>query len=160
MPRKKKERPQVPPFLTLYADEIEERREKYRKRKAPMAQENMPPVGFSYVWYQTVVHYVPRSGMAVAKQLARLAKGEATVTISNRSLADAVGIWNKAGNLRSYTERGVEILIEAGWLKKEIAGTKRGATTTYYLKMGDFTDQSRSEEEEDGFTEEDLLESF
>lgn len=144
-------------FLSVYAVEIEEKRRKLRKRGFPLAAENIPPTGWAALWYEIAVHYVPRSGMAVAKQIARLAKDGSSVTIPQRSLADAVGIRNRAGNLRSYTERGVKTLVDAGWLKVETTGKGRAAKTTFHMTMGDFTDRTWTEEEGEGFTQDDLL---
>ncbi|WP_457515228.1 hypothetical protein [Streptomyces sp. TE33382] len=58
------------------------------------------------------------------------------MTIPWRSLADAVGIRDRAGNLRRYTERGVRTLVDAGWLDVETVGSKRGAKTTFRLLPG------------------------
>lgn len=145
-------------IFSVYAAEIEEKRRKLRKRGFSLAAENMPPTGRrAALWYEIVIHYVPLSGMAVAKQLARLAKNGSSVTIPWRSLADAVGRRNRAGNLVSYTERGVRTLVEGGWLKKETVGAKRGAKTTFYLVMGDFTDRTWMEDEGEGFTQDELI---
>ena len=135
-------------FLAQYADSIEEHRRLLRKRGRPLAAENMPPTGQAYLWYQDVVQCVPLSGMLVAKQLARLAGEDSQVTITWRSLASAVGRKNRAGNLVSYTERGVKALVEAGWLRVETVGQKRGAKTTFYLQVGDFTDRTWTHDED------------
>ncbi|MEU6044971.1 hypothetical protein [Streptomyces griseus] len=134
-------------FLAQHADSIAEHRRLLRKRGRPLAFENMPPTGQAYLWYRDVVQCVPLSGMLVAKQLARLAGDDSQVTIPWRSLADAVGRKNRAGNLVSYTERGVKALVEAGWLRVETVGQKRGAKTTFYLEVGDFTDRTWMQEE-------------
>ncbi|NUV61943.1 hypothetical protein [Streptomyces sp. CAI-85] len=135
-------------FLTRYADRIKEHSRLLAKRGQPLAAENMPPVGQAYLWYQDVVQCVPLSGMLVAKQIARLAGDDSQVTIPWRSLADAVGRKNRAGNLRSYTERGVQALVESGWLRVETIGEKRGAKTTFYLQVGDFTDRTWMHDED------------
>ncbi|MFF9778435.1 hypothetical protein ACF1HJ_32890 [Streptomyces sp. NPDC013978] len=135
-------------FLAHYADEIAEHGRLLKKRGQPLAAENMPPVGQAYLWYQDVIQCVPLSGMLVAKQLARLAGDDSQVTIPWRSLADAVGRKNRAGNLRSYTERGVQALVESGWLSVETIGSKRGAKTTFYLQVGDFTDRTWMHDED------------
>jgi hypothetical protein len=135
-------------ILTAYSAEIEEHRRKLKKRGFPLATENMPPVGQAAGWYAEVIHHVPRCGMHVAKQIARLAGEGCEVTIPWRSLADAVGIRNRAGNLRSYTERGVEWLVESGWLTVKTTGQKRGAKTTFCLEVGDFTDWTYMEDDD------------
>jgi len=135
-------------FLARYADRIKEHRRLLAKRGRPLAAENMPPVGQAYLWYRDVVQFVPLSGMLVAKQIARLAGNDSKVTIPWRSLADAVGRKNRAGNLRSYTERGVQALVESGWLRVETIGEKRGAETTFYLQVGDFTDRTWMRDED------------
>lgn len=135
-------------ILTAYAAEIEERRRKLRKRGFPLAAEHIPPTGQAALWYQEVIQYVPRSGRDVAKQIARLAGDDSKVTIPWRSLTDAVGVIDKAGRNRAYTERGVQTLEEAGWLTVETVGEKRGAKTTFYLQVGDFTDRAWTDEED------------
>jgi hypothetical protein len=128
-------------FLTRYADRIKEHGRLLTKRGQPLAAENMPPTGQAYLWYQDVIQCVPLSGMLVAKQIARLCGEGSQVTIPWRSLSDAVGRKNRAGNLRSYTERGVQALVESGWLTVRTVGSKRGAKTTFTLQVGDFTDR-------------------
>ncbi|WP_215448598.1 hypothetical protein [Streptomyces sp. ATCC 21386] len=127
-------------FLATSAAEIEEHSRKLRKRGFPFAAEHTPPTGQAALWYEEVMQYVPRSGRDVARQIARLSGDDSQVTIPWRSLADAVGKRNRAGNLRSYTDRGAQVLIEAGWLRKEVTGQKRGAKTTFYLQVGDLAD--------------------
>lgn len=141
-------------FLTAYAAEIQERRRKLRKRGFPLAAEHIPPTGQAALWYQEVIQFVPRSGRDVAKQIARLAGEDSKVTIPWRSLADAVGVIDRAGRHIAYAQRGVQALEEAGWLTTETVGEKRGAKTTFYLQVGDFTD--RTWMEDDGFTEDEL----
>lgn len=141
-------------LLARYADRIKEHGRLLAKRGRPIASENMPPTGQAALWYRDVIQYVPLSGMKVAKQVARLCGDDSQVTIPWRSLADAVGRKNRAGNLRSYTERGVKALIDAGWLTVETVGQKRGAKTTFYLQVGDFTDRMWSVGEDD-FLEDD-----
>ncbi|WP_329187810.1 hypothetical protein [Streptomyces sp. NBC_01428] len=129
-------------FLSIYADEIREHRRKLRKRGFALAVEHCPPTDQAALWYGDVIHFVPRSGRDVARQIARLAGDDSQVTIPWRSLADAVGIRNRAGNLVSYTERGVQALVEAGWLTVETVGEKRGAKTTFTLQVGEFSDRA------------------
>ena len=59
-----------------------------------------------------------------------------------------MGRKNRAGNLRSYTERGVQALVESGWLSVETIGSKRGAKTTFYLQVGNFTDRTWMHDED------------
>ncbi|MFG3018511.1 hypothetical protein ACGFZQ_08145 [Streptomyces sp. NPDC048254] len=124
-------------FAEQYADAIAGRRVKLRKRGFALATETAPPTGQAALWYADAVLCVPRSGQAVARQIARLCGDESEVTVPWRSLADAVGVRDRAGNLRRYTERGVKALIDAGWLEVETVGSKRGAKTTFRLLAGD-----------------------
>ncbi|MFC9201830.1 hypothetical protein ACFT79_11995 [[Kitasatospora] papulosa] len=126
-------------ILTAYSAEIEEHRRKLRKRGFPLAAEHIPPIGQAGDWYEEVIQNVPRSGQLVARQIARLAGEGCEVTIPWRSLADAVGVRNSAGNLVSYTERGVQVLKESGWLSVTTVGQKRGAKTTFSLEVGSRT---------------------
>ncbi|MDQ0793730.1 hypothetical protein [Streptomyces sp. B1I3] len=116
---------------------IEESRAKLRKRGYALAAEHYPPAGQAAQWYADVIQCVPRSGQLVAKQLARLCGQDSLVTVPWRSLADAVGVRDSAGRERAYTERGVQVLIEAGWLTVETIGLKRGAKTTFSLEPGE-----------------------
>ncbi|WP_326788740.1 hypothetical protein [Streptomyces sp. NBC_00151] len=136
-------------FLATYAAEINEHRWKLRKRGFPFAAEHTPPTGQAALWYEEVTQYVPRSGRDVARQVARLSGEDSQVTISWRSLADAVGKRNRAGNLVSYTERGVRVLKEAGWLRVETIGGGCTAKTTFYLQVGDLADWTHLEDERD-----------
>ncbi|MEV2212985.1 hypothetical protein AB0H86_16285 [Streptomyces sp. NPDC050997] len=124
-------------FAEQYADAIAGRRVKLRKRGFALAAETAPPTGQAALWYADAVLCVPRSGQAVARQIARLSGDESEVTVPWRSLADAVGVRDRAGNLRRYTERGVKALIDAGWLEVETVGSKRGEKTTFRLLAGD-----------------------
>jgi hypothetical protein len=120
-------------------DGIEERRRLLRKRGFPLAAECMPPTGQAGLWHADVVLCVPRSGRDVAKQLARLCGDDSRVTVPWRSLADAVGVRDRGGRLRAYTERGVQVLVEAGWLAVEVAGRGRASRTTFQLLPGERT---------------------
>ncbi|MER6127283.1 hypothetical protein ABT173_32810 [Streptomyces sp. NPDC001795] len=124
-------------FAEQYADAIAGRRVKLRKRGFALAAETAPPTGQAALWYVDAVLCVPRSGQAVARQIARLCGDESEVTVPWRSLADAVGVRDRARNLRRYTERGVKALIDAGWLEVETVGSKRGAKTTFRFLAGD-----------------------
>lgn len=105
-----------------------------------LAAEHMPPTGQAYDWYADVIYNVPKSGRQVAKQLARLCGDDSKVTLPWRSLADAVGHADRVGRTRAYAERGVAALVEAGWLRVETVGAKRGARTTFYLLAGEHLD--------------------
>jgi hypothetical protein len=124
-------------FLDQYADAIDVRRVKLRKRGFALAAETVPPTGQAGRWYADVIQCVPRSGRAVARQIARLCGDDSEVTIPWRSLADAVGTRDRAGRTIAYAQRGVEILADAGWLEKETVGSKRGSKTTFRLLPGD-----------------------
>lgn len=101
--------------------------------RVPNSAETRPPVGQALIWYREVIQTVPLSGMHVAKQVARLCGDDAQVTVPWRSLTDAVGVRGDARYQRAYTERGAEVLAEAGWLRWETTGEKRSAKTTFYL---------------------------
>jgi hypothetical protein len=116
---------------------VGEHRLMLRKRRHAMAAEQMPPIGQAAGWYADTIQCVPPSGQHVARQIARLCGNDSLVTIPWRSLADAVGRRNRAGNLRSYTERGVRALVAAGWLQVDTVGRGRGARTTFLLLPGD-----------------------
>lgn len=163
-------------FLARYADSIERHRRLLRKRgrnrlpteplaKFALAAEHLPPTGQAYGWYQEVIHYVSLSGIHVAKQLARLAGDDSQVTIPWRSLSYAVGRVDRLGRERAYTERGVQALVESGWLTYETIGSKRGAKTTFYLQVGDHGEEARKgarsiQEDHDLLTENDLLDEW
>ncbi len=78
-------------FLDQYAEAIDVRRVKLRKRGFALAAEAIPPTGQAALWYADAIQCVPRSGQAVARQIARLCGDDSKVTIPWRSLADAVG---------------------------------------------------------------------
>lgn len=107
------------------------------KRGSPLASEAWPPVGQAARWYADVIQCVPRSGQAVARQVARLCGEDSRVTVPLRSLADAVGRTDSAGRARAYAERGIECLTEAGWLSTETTGAGQNIITTFYLEPGD-----------------------
>lgn len=141
-------------FLEDYVYSINTHILKLRKRGFALAAEHKPPTGQAALWYQEVILYVPRSGQAVARQIARLCGDDSEVTLPYRSLADAVGVRDRAGNLRRYTERGIKALVDAGWLEVETTGAKRGAKTTFRLKVGEeSTEAMVLIDDEDWFTE-------
>ena len=135
--------------MSTWAAKVDQHRRLLEKRGSPLAAENWPPTGQAAAWYWDVIRYVPRSGMRVARQIARLCGEDSQVTVPWRSLADAVGVRNKAGNLRSYTERGAKVLAEAGWLEIETVGRGRGARTTFLLCVGERVDRTVWGEGED-----------
>jgi hypothetical protein len=141
-------------FLEDYAYSIDTRILKLRKRGFALAAETVPPTGQAGLWYADVIQCVPRSGQAVARQIARLCADDSQITIPWRSLADAVGVRDRAGNLRRYTERGVRTLVDAGWLEVETVGAKRGAKTTFRLMIGEHSmDALTWIDDEDWFTD-------
>ncbi|GAA4726397.1 hypothetical protein GCM10023350_06420 [Nocardioides endophyticus] len=108
-----------------------------RKRRFALEGECSPPSGQAGYWCANAVRDVPLSGQYVAKQLARLCGDDSKVAMPWRSLADAVGVTDRAGRHVAYTQRGVLALVEAGWLRVETVGAGRGAVTTFYLMPGD-----------------------
>lgn len=120
-----------------FNQKIQQHREVLRKRgNVAIATEHQPPTGQAYYWYQDVIPQVPECGRNVSHQIARLCGDDSQVTVPYRSLADAVGKYDKTGP-RAYVERGVRMLIDAGWLKVQTVGKKRGASTTFYLLAGE-----------------------
>ncbi|MER6294922.1 hypothetical protein [Streptomyces althioticus] len=126
----------MPNILNLFPS-IEDSRAKLRKRGFPLAAENVPPTGQAALWYADVIQCVPRSGRDVARQIARLCGDDSQVTVPWRSLADAVGVRDSIGRHVAYAQRGVQVLVEAGWLKVETVGRGRAAQTTFYLLPGE-----------------------
>ncbi|WP_328755042.1 hypothetical protein OHA28_30750 [Streptomyces sp. NBC_00269] len=158
-------------FLSVYADSIDQRRRLLHRRgrnrlpseplaKFALAAEHLPPTGQAYGWYQEVIHYVPLSGIHVAKQIAKLCGDDSQVTIPYRSLSDAVGKTDRLGRDYAYMQRGVKALLESGWLTVETVGQKRGAKTTFYLQVGDTSEQAKRAVRDfwDPFSEDDFLE--
>lgn len=107
------------------------------KRGHVLAADVMPPLGQAGLWYQDSMQCVPRSGQRVARQIARLCGDDSQVCVPIRSLADAVGVRDKAGRTVSYTETGIRVLVEAGWLSVRVTGLLGAQQTTYYLEPGD-----------------------
>jgi hypothetical protein len=105
------------------------------------AAERMLPVGQAREWYADAFFNMPQSGRDVAMQIARLCGDDSMVTLPQRSLADAVGKADKAGRTRAYAERGVEVLVAAGWLRVEATGRGCRARTAYYLLPGTSADR-------------------
>ena len=118
-----------------FGSRVEARRERLRRRQLTRHAEHFPPTGQAGYWYDEAIQDVPRSGQAVARQLARLCGDDSKVIIPWRSLADAVGEVDKAGRLVAYTERGAATLTESGWLRIETLGRGRASRTTFYLQV-------------------------
>ncbi|WP_330239402.1 hypothetical protein [Streptomyces sp. NBC_00525] len=140
-------------ILTAYGAEVKEHQRKLKKRGFALAAEDMPPTGQAAEWYHDVIHYVPRSGMLVARQIARLAGEDSEVTIPWRSLADAVGVLDKAGRHIAYAQRGVKALVDAGWLSVKTTGKGCNAKTTFHLEAGDLYDWTHVGSEGDSLEE-------
>lgn len=134
--------------MSGYAWQDEALREDFRARVArhaaqlarrgrPLSAETVPPVGQAANWYWAAVAAgLPPSARAVARQLARLCGHEASVIVPWRSLADAVGIADRAGRPVAYTERGVRFLTETGWLEVEVSGRGRASRTRFAIAPG------------------------
>jgi hypothetical protein len=116
---------------------VQHRQELLAKRGHPYFAEMTFPRGQASFWYDDVIRCVPRSGRLVAKQIARLCGDDSVVAISIRSLADAVGQTDRGGRLVAFTERGIQALVESGWLRVETNGSGQNIITTYYLMPGD-----------------------
>lgn len=121
----------------IFRERVSEAQPRVRKRREGLAAEVDYPTGQALVWYMNVIQHVPRSGRDVARQVARLCGDDSKVIVPWRSLADAVGKTDRAGRHRAYTERGVQALVESGWLAVVTTGRGRGAKTTFYLMPGD-----------------------
>lgn len=120
-----------------FSERVERHRDLLRKRKTPQAWEIHLPIGQAALWYADAIQCVPRSGQRVARQLARLCGSDSRVTVPMSSLADAVGHTDSAGRHVAYTQRGIDALTEAGWLRTETTGPRGNQETTYYLTPGD-----------------------
>lgn len=116
----------------------------------PRSAEDRAPRGWAADWFTMVLdglysnsewldptngqsRRVPPSGVTVAQQLARLAGDGREVTISERSLSDAVGRRDHAGRERAYTQSGIGALLYYGFIEKQVTGRGRAAKTTYQL---------------------------
>ena len=102
----------------------------------PQSAELLPPSGQAAEWYWDAIHFVPRSGQRVGRQLARLCGDDFEVAISWRSLAEAVQQRDNLGRPRAYTERGARALVEGGWLRVTVTGSGRNARTLFELLPG------------------------
>jgi hypothetical protein len=121
-----------------FDERVERRHALLRKRNGtPLAAENVPPVGQAALWHDDVIQCLPPSGCHVARQIARLCGDDSRVSIPLRSLANAVGRKDRAGNLVAYTERGIQCLVEAEWLRTTVTGAGQNIITTLYLTPGD-----------------------
>lgn len=102
------------------------------------------PRGPAAIWLDEVYQSIKSlRGRAVATQLARLCGDVSCVVVSQRVLADAVGRCDRLGRPRAYAEGGVDDLIAAGLLRKEVSGRGRGARTTYQLLHRDWMVEDR-----------------
>lgn len=108
------------------------------KRGSPMSWEGMPPVGQAGEWFWEVMWFVSApSAQNTARQIARLCGQDSEVSVPWRSLADAVGIPDKAGRTMAYVQSGVETLERYGWLEVETTGKGRGSRTTFKILPGE-----------------------
>lgn len=107
-----------------------------KRNNLAMAAEHLPPVGQAYFWYQGVIPQVPECARNVAHQIARLCGDDSQVRTTYRSLADAVGKYDKTGPV-AYVQRGVRMLVDVDWLSVKTIGQKRAARTTFYLEAGE-----------------------
>jgi len=127
---------EVSEALADFRARVERHRAPLARRGQPTSHELVPPTGQAAEWYALVLDYCPpRSGRIVGRQIARLCGVDSRVTTTWRSLADAVGIGDKLGRVRAYTERGAEVLSEYGWLDIENEPGSWG--TTFLLQIGD-----------------------
>lgn len=127
-----------------WSERVERHREALRRRggtpfNVAVSAETIPPTGSAGLWYDDVAYQMPPSARIVARQIARLCRADTQVTVPWRSLADAVGVADSVGREMAYTQRGVEVLEIAGWLRRDSTGRGRGAKTTFYLMPGDAT---------------------
>lgn len=121
-----------------WPETVEHHRTLLRRRKFPMAAENVPPTGQAGLWFEDAMHNVSGpTARNVARQIARLCGDDSQVTVPWRSLTDAVGRTDRAGRTRAYAEAGVGRLVEAGWLTVETTGRGAAARTTFYLQPGE-----------------------
>lgn len=92
------------------------------------------PVGQAEGWYLDVVRHVPApTAKDVAWVLAILCGEDSETTIKRDSLAAMVGRYNSSGHLNSYTDTGIRVLVDHGWLEKELRPRK---PTVYRLCVG------------------------
>lgn len=113
-----------------------------KRNNLAMASEHLPPTGQAYFWYQDVIPQVPECGRNTAHQIARLCGEDSQVRTTYRSLADAVGKYDKTGPI-AYVQRGIRMLVDAGWLSVVTVGQTRAARTTFYLEAGEDTEYRR-----------------
>ena len=93
----------------------------------------------------------PEEWAARRPPLARLCGEGSEVTMPWRSASrNRAGVEDRAGRTMAYTQRGVAVLCDSGWLVVETTGSKRGARTTWRLTYGerdiwhDWTSAARS----------------
>ncbi|MEU0314982.1 hypothetical protein [Nocardioides sp. NPDC006273] len=102
------------------------------------AAEDYPPTGRAGDWYGEILNHVSFYGVVVAKQIARLCGEAVSVNVPRESLARAVSRKDQTGYV-SFTQRGVRVLEESGWLSVVTVGAGAGAETTYKLTTGERT---------------------
>lgn len=107
------------------------------KRGHPVSAELALPVGQAANWYWELVSAgAPPSASHVARQLARLCGEDFSVILPWRSLVDAVGRCDEAGRQTAYVQRGVQALVDAGWLEVVTTGQGRAAETRWTITAG------------------------
>lgn len=132
-----------------FEERVQHRQGLLEKRGYPHFAELTFPQGQASLWYDDVIRCVPKSGRLVAKQVARLCGNDSRVTISIRSLADAVGVPDRDGRLVAFTERGIQALVESGWLRTATSGSGQNIITTFYLLPGDVDVEWFPEDDDD-----------
>lgn len=89
------------------------------------------PTGQAALWYDDAIQHVNRKGQAVALHIARLCGEDSEVTISIRSLADAVGRVDRAGRHVNFTQLGIKSLVDNGYLS--VTKGRGPRPNTYHL---------------------------
>ncbi len=118
-----------------WSDRVERHHAALKRRGGvPRSAEMDAPTGQALGWYMDVAKLAPPTGRDVARQLARLCGEDSVVTISERSLADAVGLTDSEGRARSYVESGIKALVKAEWL--EVEHGEGGQPNVYRLMPG------------------------
>lgn len=120
-----------------FSERVDRHHALLRKRMHPWPAEMHLPTGQAALWHADVIACVPRSGREVARQLARLCGMDSRVTVPLGSLADAVSRTDKAGRHIAYTQTGIKVLVESGWLRTETIGPQGNQRTTYFLSPGE-----------------------
>jgi hypothetical protein len=129
-------RPTLTPMSRTHAVRVASHRPLLDRRGFAQSAEDAPPVGQAGFWWDQVQREVPYSARLVARQLARLCGDDSKITVTWRSLADAVGQVDGAGRHIAFTQRGVEVLIGHERLRVVTVGRGPKAHTTFYLLTG------------------------